>query len=67
MSRLGAWIKMHSDAGMTEYEIACGLDNGDIDRPEWLASGQTALGYTLWDTDNSDGTDNLYELDTNNA
>ena len=36
--RLTDWTKELTDAGMSEYEIAAGLDNGDVERPEWLAS-----------------------------
>lgn len=64
MSRLTTWINELKNDGLSEYDIAAGLDNGDIERPEWLSSGNTAIGYTLWDSAESDGTHHLYNLDT---
>ena len=66
--RLTDWTKELTDAGMSEYEIAAGLDNGDVERPEWLASNPcTAIGYAIWDNEESSGQDHLYNLDTTPA
>jgi hypothetical protein len=68
MSRLTDWVKEQKNAGLSEYDIACGLDNGDVDRPEWLGSSPcTAIGYAIWDTANSSGDINLYDLNTTPA
>jgi len=49
---------------MTDYDIMCGLDNGDIQPPEWLAwSPCTYIGYAMWDTRRSDGTMFLLALE----
>ena len=65
--RLNDWANEMIDDGLSEYDIACGLDNGDVARPEWLGSNpSTAIGYVIWDTNESDGTTHLYSLDTNN-
>jgi hypothetical protein len=56
-TRLTDWLHDLKDAGLSDYEIACGLDNGDIDTPEWMRtrpSGATD-GYEIWDMDESDG------------
>ena len=64
-TRLIGWVKEQKDAGLSEYDIACGLDNGDVERPEWLASSPcTGVGYAIWDTAESSGQDHLYNLDT---
>ena len=63
--RLSDWVKQAIKATGSEYAVACGLDNGDVERPEWLASSpSTGIGYTIWDTDESSGQDHLYNLDT---
>jgi hypothetical protein len=50
MSRLNEWVKKQKNAGLSEYQIACGLDNGDLERPTWLRSSPTVgSGYTIWD------------------
>lgn len=66
--RLTSLLKELKAEGMSEYEIAAGLDNGDIERPEWLASSpSTAIGYAIWDNEESSGQDHLYNLDTTPA
>jgi hypothetical protein len=63
--RLNDWVKQAIEDTGSEYAIACGLDNGDVERPEWLASSPcTGIGYAIWDTDESSGQDHLYNLDT---
>ena len=58
--RLVDWIE---ELGISDYEIACGLDNGDVERPEWLASSPcTGIGYAIWDNEESDGSTHLYNL-----
>jgi hypothetical protein len=65
MSRLTDWVKEQKDAGMNETDIASCLDNGDLERPEWLGSSPcTSIRYAIWDTANSSGDINLYHLDT---
>jgi hypothetical protein len=65
MSRLIEWVKEQKQAGMSEYEIAAGLDNGEVERPEWMGSSPcTAIGYAIWDTAESSGQTKLYNLDT---
>jgi hypothetical protein len=65
MSRLTDFVKELKASGMSETEIAAALDNGEIERPEWLGSSPcTAIGYAIWDTANSCGDINLYNLDT---
>ena len=41
---------------MDDYEIAAGLGNGDIDRPEWLSIAESTDHLKAWDneTDASD-------------
>lgn len=64
-SRLINWVKELQDEGETEYSISCGLDNGDIEKPDWMASKPNTLGgYAIWDKDESDGQTGLYILDT---
>jgi hypothetical protein len=64
-ARLTTWVRESVQDCGSEYEIACALDSGDIDRPDWLASSPcTAVGYALWDTAESSGQDHLYTLDT---
>jgi hypothetical protein len=60
-SRLTAWVKSQN---CSEYELACGLNNGEIECPEWLSTGYTAIGFAIWDNEESDGTTHLYDLDT---
>lgn len=63
--RLVEWVKELEADGATEYDIAAGLDNGDIERPEWLGSSPcTGIGYAIWDTAESSGQEKLYSLDT---
>ena len=63
--RLTDWAKKLKKTGLSECEIAAGLDNGDLERPEWLASSPcTAIGYAIWDNAESSGQDHLYTLDT---
>jgi hypothetical protein len=63
--RLTKWVNELKDAGMSEYAIAAGLDNGDVERPEWLGSSPcTGIGYVIWDTAESSGDVHLYDLDT---
>lgn len=67
-TRLTSWVNEFKTEGISEYEIACGLDNGEIYRPEWLCSSPcTALGYVIWDSAESCGQTNLYDLDTRSA
>lgn len=64
-ARLTNWIEEITGAGMTESEIAAGLDNGDSDRPEWLGSSPcTAVGYAIWDIEEKNYEEHLYNLDT---
>jgi hypothetical protein len=59
------WVKEQKNSGMNETDIAAALDNGDLERPEWLGSSPcTGIGYAIWDTANSSGDINLYDLDT---
>jgi hypothetical protein len=62
--RLTSWVNELKNDGMSEYEIAAGLDNGDLECPEWLGSSPcTGIGYAIWDTSESDGSTHLYSLD----
>lgn len=36
----------------SDYEIVCGLDNGDIETPEWLCFEIQQDGAKVWDTEN---------------
>lgn len=63
--RLTMWVKELEEDGMSEYDIASGLDNGDVERPEWLSSSScTGIGYAIWDTAESSGSTHLYALET---
>lgn len=60
--RLDQWIvDQVMDVGLDAVEAD--IQNGEIEKPEWLATGFTALGFSLWDTEESDGRTNLYTLD----
>ena len=37
----------------SEAEIAAGLGNGDIDRPEWMGYSEGTDGLKIWDTEDS--------------
>lgn len=63
-SRLEKWVTELIEDGLSEYEIAYGIDNGDINIPEWLSSSPcTNIGYAIWDNEESDGRCRLYNLD----
>lgn len=62
-SRLWQWYETMSEQ-FTDYEISAGLHNGDFIAPDWLAYSLTsAIGFVIWDTDVSDGTTNLINLE----
>ena len=62
MSRLHDWITREMQGCDSEYELAAGIDNGDIDTPDWLRYNPG--NDTLYDADESDGRLGLYYLDT---
>jgi ribosomal protein L37E len=37
--------------GLDDYEIAAGLGNGDIERPEWLAIAESTDHLKAWDNE----------------
>jgi hypothetical protein len=49
--------------GLSKTEILSGMQNGDIEQPEWLATGTTGLGWCAWDTAESSGDIKLYCLE----
>lgn len=57
--RLTHWVEGLKDLGMSGDDIASGLENGDIERPEWL-SGRPGV---VWDNEESGGQDHPYSLD----
>lgn len=60
--RLKNWVK-ELQTQLSDYEIAAGIENGDIDCPPWLAySPCTSVGFAVWDTNESDGGLGLYSL-----
>ena len=62
-TRLRKWYDSLIAEGLTDYEIICGIGNGDIDRPKWLAySPCTGLGHAIWDNEQSDGSIGLIDL-----
>lgn len=50
MNRLNAYINEMKNY-MTEQELAAGLGNGDIDKPEWLSSAESTDHVKLWDNE----------------
>jgi hypothetical protein len=57
-------VEFFNDLGLDRCESLAGLQNGDIDCPEWLAIGtKCGLGWCAWDTDESDGTTKLYSFE----
>lgn len=50
MQRLDDLFK-HLRQHHTDQEIAAGLGNGDIDKPEWLGYSEGSDHLKVWDTD----------------
>ena len=64
MERINNWYNELVSEGATDYEIAAGLQNGDIEKPEWLAfSPSTSAWFAIWDTAETDGSTALIVLD----
>jgi hypothetical protein len=51
MTRLQDFYDHYRNNDITEYELMCGLQNGEIDSPEWLS-------YNAIDTDSIEIFDN---------
>lgn len=60
--RLVKWVKEEIDNAGSEYNLLCGLQNGEIQQPEWVSSGSQAIGWCVWDNEESDGSNHLYNL-----
>ncbi len=50
-NRTEAWIASMRLDGLSDYDIAAGLGNGDIEMPEWLAIAESTDHIKLWDTE----------------
>ncbi len=50
-SRVRAFIASLILEDLSEYDIAAGLGNGDIERPEWLGVSEGVDHIKLWDTE----------------
>ena len=48
MTRLQDFINKNLQ-DMSEYDICCGLQNGDIEKPEWLCWSDATNGLKIWD------------------
>lgn len=63
MSRLTRYIaELRKE--MTEYEIAAGLDNGDIDKPSWLCTSNVNSHIVrVWDYKNGSQYEKFIDID----
>lgn len=50
-SRIDQFFKELFDDGLTEREIAAGLCNGDIEKPDWMATAESTDHIKVIDTE----------------
>lgn len=50
-SRINQFFKNLRDGGLSDYDIAAGLGNGDIKRPEWLSISESTDHLKAWDNE----------------
>ena len=51
MDRIEKFFMELRDSDLTNNEIAAGLGNGDIEKPEWMAVSESTDHIKAWDTD----------------
>lgn len=47
-SRLSLWLATQHDAGLSDADIAAGLQNGEIEAPEWLCTQDDVDHCKIW-------------------
>jgi len=51
MERIEKFFKELEDEGLSNYEIAAGLGNGDIDIPGWMSISEDTDHIKVWDNE----------------
>lgn len=62
--RLNNFVTKFLNAGMEKSEIVAGIQNSEIESPEWMGNRPDSnIGFVLWDEKESGGDINLYALE----
>jgi len=51
MERIEKFFAELREEGLSDNEIAAGLGNGDIEKPEWMAISENTDHIKAWDTE----------------
>lgn len=50
-TRIEEFLSELRNEGLSDYEIAAGLGNGDVERPGWLSVAEDTDNVKLWDNE----------------
>jgi hypothetical protein len=51
MDRIESFFEELEDGGLSSYDIAAGLGNGDIEVPEWMSISESTDHLKAWDNE----------------
>lgn len=54
MKRIDKFFADMRGEGLSNYDIAAGLGNGDIERPEWISIAESTDHMKVWDNEDKD-------------